>query len=198
MNKVVLEKKNREMSSLKGERKKVHGIPFLQNGEEVSRQFEWLKKRTDLITNPEVAQATAHWRAIVSRQEKRKAETLENLKQAIEKLKVAREEIHKAFLSALKMKDDGDDIADEFMVSMADHAAYTNAEFYAKEAVACPRKNNSLQVYRIQTPDGEIHYVPQEFKINEPSAKNKGFDRAEVKKTMKQEAAKPLLLMRED
>jgi len=198
MNKVILKKKSRKTSSLKGKRKKVHGIPFLQNGEEVSRQFEWLKKRTSLIANPEVAKATTQWRAIVSRRGNLKAETLESLKQAIEKLKAAREEIHKGFLSALKMKDAGDDIADEFMASMADLATYTNAEVYAKQALTCPRKNNTLHVCRIQTPDGEIHYVPQEFKINEPSVKSKDFDKAEVKKTMRQEAVKPLLLMRED
>ena len=81
----------------------------------MSRQFEWLKDRANLIANPEVAQATVHWGAIVSRRENLKAETLGSLKQAIEKLKSAREEIHKAFLRALKMKDAGDDIADEFM-----------------------------------------------------------------------------------
>jgi len=44
----------------------------------------------------------------------------------------------------------------------------------------------------------KLDSVPQEFKINEPSVKSKDFDKAEVKKTMRQEAAKPLLLMRED
>ena len=82
---------------------------------------------------------------------------------------------------------------------MADLATYTNAEFYAKQAVTCQRKSTSLDVCRIQTPDGEIHNVLQKrMMINEPSVNSKPFDKAEVKKAMKKEETKPPLLMRED
>jgi hypothetical protein len=196
MNKVILKKKNRKRSSLRGKRQEAYGVTFHKDGEEVSRQFELLKKRANLIANQEAAQATANWNAIVSRRENLRAETLKSLKKAIEKLKVAREEIHKAFRSALKMKTAGDEIADEFITSIADLAAYTNAEFCAKQALVRPEKSNSLHACRIQTPDGEIHCVPQEFDINGSSANCKDFDKAEFKKTMKKEAAKPLLLLR--
>ena len=197
MNKVILKKKSRKTSPLKGKGKTVHGIPFLQDGEEVSRQFEWMKERANLIANPEVGQATAHWRTMVSLRENLKAEMLESLKRAIEKLKAAREEIHRACLSAVKLKNAGDDIADEFMASMADLANWTVAEFYANQCLTCHRKTNGLSFCRIRTPDGEIHYVPQEFNTNEISA-NKDLDKARINKAMKEEAGKPLLLMRED
>ena len=90
----------------------------MQNGEEISRQFEWLKAY--LTVNPEAAWKISHQHL--------KAETLERLKHAIEKLKVAREEIHGAYLCALAMKSDGDDIADKFMTSMADFVVGANVE----------------------------------------------------------------------
>jgi hypothetical protein len=95
------------------------------------------------------------------------------------------------------LKTDGDDIADEFMASMADLANYTISEFFAKQFLRCPRKNNNRSFCKIRTPDGEIHYVHQEFKTNGSSA-NYDFDKARAKKTLKKEAGKPLRLMRED
>jgi len=48
-----------------------------------------------------------------------KAQILERLHRAIEKLKEARKEIHEAVLAALEMKEEGNDVADQVIHAMA-------------------------------------------------------------------------------
>ena len=57
--------------------------------------------------------------ASTSTMEAMKAEFVNRLECAVEKLKDARKEIREAVLAALKMKEDGDDIADCVMAAMA-------------------------------------------------------------------------------
>jgi hypothetical protein len=53
-----------------------------------------------------------------------------------------------------------------------------------------------LRVYRVDSPDGDIHLVIEE---NHVSEKSECFtDVAEIKKVSKKEAAKPLVLFREE
>ena len=52
------------------------------------------------------------------------------------------------------------------------------------------------RVYRVDSPDGEIHLVIEE---NKDSEKSECFtDVAEIKKVSKNEAAKPLILFRKE
>ena len=52
------------------------------------------------------------------------------------------------------------------------------------------------RVYRVDSPDGEIHLVIEE---NKDSEKSECFtDIAEIKKASKNEAVKPLILLREE
>jgi hypothetical protein len=54
-----------------------------------------------------------------------------------------------------------------------------------------------LRVVRVDSPDGEIHYVLQESPILERSENAKDVDEVKVKKITKKEASKPLLLTHE-
>ena len=85
---------------------RLHGNPYFADDEEVSPQFEWLKNRDYLIAHAETIEV-------------RKAEVLKRLERAVEKLKEARKEIHEALLAAMKMNEDGDDIADYVMAAIA-------------------------------------------------------------------------------
>ena len=87
-------------------RLRLHGNPYFADDEEVSPQFEWLKNRDYLITHAETMEV-------------KKAEVLKRLERAIEKLKEAHKEIREALLAAMKMKKDGDDIADYVMAVVA-------------------------------------------------------------------------------
>jgi hypothetical protein len=53
-----------------------------------------------------------------------------------------------------------------------------------------------LRVVDVRTINGEKHYVVQSLDCDGNPAKCKDFDEAEVKRIMKKEAAKPLLLLR--
>jgi hypothetical protein len=53
-----------------------------------------------------------------------------------------------------------------------------------------------LRVVRVDSPDGETHYLLQESRILEPSENSKDFDQDEIKKIAKRDAAKPLLIVR--
>jgi hypothetical protein len=48
----------------------------------------------------------------------------------------------------------------------------------------------------VQIVNGEKHYIVQSFQGNENPDKSIDLDEAEVRRTMKKEAAKPLLLLR--
>jgi hypothetical protein len=53
-----------------------------------------------------------------------------------------------------------------------------------------------LRVYRVDSPDGEIHLVIEENHVSENS--ECFTEVAEIKKVSKKEAAKPLVLFREE
>jgi hypothetical protein len=53
-----------------------------------------------------------------------------------------------------------------------------------------------LKVFRVDSPDGEIHLVIKETRTSENSECFVNID--EIKKAMKKEAAKPLVLFREE
>lgn len=126
MSQVVLKKSNGIKCSLKEASNSLHGIPYFADVKEVSPQFEWLKKREYLMTHAEASRTIAHRQlhtAILhststSTMEAMKAEFVNRLECAVEKLKDARKEIREAVLAALKMKEDGDDIADCVMAAM--------------------------------------------------------------------------------
>ena len=52
------------------------------------------------------------------------------------------------------------------------------------------------RVVRGQFVNGEIHLILLEPKFDETKKNTKDFDEAEIRKTMKNEASKPLLLLR--
>jgi hypothetical protein len=54
------------------------------------------------------------------------------------------------------------------------------------------------RVVREQSLNGEIHLILQESKFDETRKNAKDFDEAEIRKIMKKEASKPLLLLREE
>jgi hypothetical protein len=53
-----------------------------------------------------------------------------------------------------------------------------------------------LKVYRVDSPDGEIHFVIEEPQVSEHS--ECFADVVEIKKISRKEAAKPLVLFREE
>jgi hypothetical protein len=55
---------------------------------------------------------------------------------------------------------------------------------------------NNLRMVCVQIVNGEKHYIVQSFQGNENPDKSIDLDEAEVRRTMKKEAAKPLLLLR--
>jgi hypothetical protein len=54
------------------------------------------------------------------------------------------------------------------------------------------------RVVRKQFLNGEIHLIITESKFDENRKKTEDFDEAEIRKIMKKEATKPLLLLREE
>ena len=52
------------------------------------------------------------------------------------------------------------------------------------------------RVVREESPNGEIHFILQEAKFDETRKNSEDFDEAEIRKIMKKEASKPLLLLR--
>jgi hypothetical protein len=55
-----------------------------------------------------------------------------------------------------------------------------------------------LEVARVYSQNGEIHFILREYRADESFKNRKDFDEAKVKKIMKKEASKPLLLLREE
>jgi hypothetical protein len=54
----------------------------------------------------------------------------------------------------------------------------------------------NLRVLDIRSINGEKHYIIQSLDGNENPTNSKDFDEAEIKRIMKKEASKPLLLLR--
>jgi hypothetical protein len=54
----------------------------------------------------------------------------------------------------------------------------------------------NLKVIRVQTVNGEKHYVVRSLEGNENPANGEDFDEAKIRRNMKKEAARPLLLLR--
>jgi len=53
-----------------------------------------------------------------------------------------------------------------------------------------------LNVICVQTVNGERHYIVRTLDSNENPANSKDFDEAKIRRTMKEEASRPLLLLR--
>jgi hypothetical protein len=56
----------------------------------------------------------------------------------------------------------------------------------------------NLKVIRVRNINGEKHYVVQSLEDDEDLVNFKDFDEARMKRIMKKEASKPLLLLREE
>jgi hypothetical protein len=56
----------------------------------------------------------------------------------------------------------------------------------------------NLKVICIQTVNGEKHYIVRSLKSNENPVNGQDFDEADIRRTMKEEASRPLLLVRAD
>jgi hypothetical protein len=54
-----------------------------------------------------------------------------------------------------------------------------------------------IRAIEVDSPDGETHYVLEEFPILEPSENSRDFDQDEIKRITKKDAAKPLLIEHE-
>jgi hypothetical protein len=55
-----------------------------------------------------------------------------------------------------------------------------------------------LRVHRVDSANGEIHFVLEEPQATELSKHFKYYDAAEIKKISKKESVKPLILLREE
>jgi len=55
-----------------------------------------------------------------------------------------------------------------------------------------------LQIVRTCSSDGEIHFILLDIAADKISQDRKSFDTSEVKEIMKEQAARPLLLLREE
>jgi hypothetical protein len=56
----------------------------------------------------------------------------------------------------------------------------------------------NAKVIRVQTINGEKHYVVHNLKSNESPANSEDFDEVKIRRTMKKEASRPVLLLREE
>jgi hypothetical protein len=55
-----------------------------------------------------------------------------------------------------------------------------------------------LKVHRVDSPNGEIHFVLKDSQSYERNAKIKDTEIAEIKRITRKEAEKPLILLREE
>lgn len=55
-----------------------------------------------------------------------------------------------------------------------------------------------LQIVRTCSSDGEVHFILMDVAVDRSFEKHTSIDTAEVKEIMKEQAAKPLLLLREE
>ena len=73
----------------------------------------------------------------------------------------------------------------------------TNLSFALKVQFRETRLSKS-RVVREKSLNGEIHFILPESKFDETKKNAENFDDAEIRKLMKKEATKPLLLLREE
>jgi len=55
-----------------------------------------------------------------------------------------------------------------------------------------------LRACKVDSPNGEIHFILEETQASEHSERFKDYDVVEIKKISRKEAAKPLVLFREE
>ena len=55
-----------------------------------------------------------------------------------------------------------------------------------------------LRARKIDSPNGEVHFILDEPQVSEHSERFRDYDAAEIKKVSRKEAAKPLVLFREE
>jgi hypothetical protein len=55
-----------------------------------------------------------------------------------------------------------------------------------------------LKAYRVDSPNGEIHFVLKESQSSEHTSNLKDSEIAEIKRITRKEAEKPLILLREE
>jgi len=55
-----------------------------------------------------------------------------------------------------------------------------------------------VRAHRVDSPNGEIHFVLEETQASEQSESFKDFDAVEIKKISRKEATKPLVLFRKE
>jgi hypothetical protein len=54
----------------------------------------------------------------------------------------------------------------------------------------------NLKIIRVQTINGEKHFLVRSLEGNENLSSSEDFDEAKIRRTMKKEASRPLLLLR--
>jgi hypothetical protein len=59
-------------------------------------------------------------------------------------------------------------------------------------------KMKKLQIVKTRSEDGEVHFILMEIAVDNSFEKRRSVDEAEVKEIMKKQAARPLLLLREE
>lgn len=55
-----------------------------------------------------------------------------------------------------------------------------------------------LRARKVDSPNGEVHFILEEPQVSEHSEPFRDYDAAEIKKVSRKEAAKPLVLLREE
>ena len=55
-----------------------------------------------------------------------------------------------------------------------------------------------LRARKIDSPNGEVHFILDEPQVSEHSERFRDYDAAEIKKVSRKEASKPLALFREE
>jgi hypothetical protein len=55
-----------------------------------------------------------------------------------------------------------------------------------------------LRACRVESPNGEIHFIPEETSVSQYSERFKDFSMAEIEKILRKEASKLLALFREE
>jgi len=59
-------------------------------------------------------------------------------------------------------------------------------------------KMKKLQIVKTRSEDGEVHFILMEIAVDNSFEKRRSVDEAEVREIMKKQAARPLLLLREE
>jgi hypothetical protein len=59
-------------------------------------------------------------------------------------------------------------------------------------------KMKKLQIVKTRSEDGEVHFILMDIAVDNSFEKRRSVDEAEVREIMKKQAARPLLLLREE